>query len=186
MRFNQDPYQFLGAGFGPPTRPTPERAGQGDTRFVFHSSPVTHTVTGDGGQFQAIQVHPEEAHKPVEHALLRYMRDAGENPATFHLPLSEMHWDARSEQFGFPDSRPATTSRASSLPHDDLGAASGDLNPVTGRWPSSRGTSRRNTQQGGGGGGSFFNRVGNAASGQQGGGGGGGFFAAIGNLWKGK
>jgi hypothetical protein len=137
MRFNQDPYQFLGAGFGPPTRPTPERAGQGDTRFVFHSSPVTHVITGDGQQHQMIQVHPEEAHKPVEHALLRYMRDAGENPATFHLPLSQMHWDQMSEQFGYPDSRPATTSGAPTLPNDDLAAASGDLNPVTGRWPSS-------------------------------------------------
>lgn len=133
-RFNQEPYAFLN-DLGPPTRFQPERAGQGYTHLVYSSSPVTHVTAPDGVQHQMIQVHPEEAHLPVEHSLLRYMRDAGENPATFHLPDSAMHWDAMSEQYGFPDSRPASTGQA--LPGDYTQKASGDINPVTGRWPGS-------------------------------------------------
>jgi hypothetical protein len=136
MRFFGDINDFLGT-LGPPTAFQPQWAGVGYKSYLFESSPVGHVITPDGQRHQLINVHPEDAHLPVERALLGYIRETGYNPYQFDIPEHQTYWDSLSEQFGFPDSRPASLADQP-LPADTLPQASGDLNPATGRFPRLR------------------------------------------------
>lgn len=133
MFYFGDPDDFLGT-LGPPTRFQPQWAGRGYKHYVFDSSPVGHVISPDLMHHQMINVHPEAARLPVEAELLNYIRETGENPHQFRLPEHQSAWDQLSEVFGFPDTRPGSV--AMPLPVDTTGMASGDINPMTGRWPS--------------------------------------------------
>lgn len=134
MKFIGEPWELL-PNLGPPTAFQPQWTGKGYKHYVFQSSPVSHVIAPDGRQHQMINVRPEDAHLPVERGLLGYIKDTGYNPAQFDIPDHQTAWDALSEQFGFPDTRPASMAR--SLPTDASRFSTGDINPVTGRWPSS-------------------------------------------------
>jgi hypothetical protein len=127
-----DPTDFLGT-LGPPTRFQPEWEGVGYKRFMFDTSPVGHVVDTEGNHYQQINLHAESIHLPVEGALLDYVVDTGYNPRQFAFPEHQSDWDYIGEQFGFPDSRPGLFS--SNLPHDTVRQSSGDVNPMTGRFP---------------------------------------------------
>jgi len=133
MDYFGEPFDILGT-LGPPTRFQPQWTGKGFQHFVFDSSPVGHIISPDLSHHQVINVHPENRDLPVERELLGYIKETGYNPAEFRLPEHQTGWDQLSEVFGFPDTRPSTGGIR--LPHDETAASSGDINPMTGRWPS--------------------------------------------------
>ncbi len=135
MKFIGDPYDLLGT-LGPPTAFQPQVSGQGYKHYVFETSPVAHAIGPDGSHHQMIEVHSEDAHLPVERALLGYIRDVGYDAREFDLP-EQVHWDRTSEQFGFPDTRPASLAQpVRQLPRDEgsfLPSAHGPEMGVAGR-----------------------------------------------------
>ena len=91
ISINQNPYDYFGS-YGPPTIYSPEWTGQGYKHYVFDDSPVAHVRCPDGQMHQFLNIHPHEAHLPVESELMEYVDQTGYNPAEMTMPDYEGGW----------------------------------------------------------------------------------------------